>query len=206
MISLFIVTNCTRKHDSVNLGLTSGTLWATCNVGANTPTAYGDYFAWGETAPKSVYDITSYKYAVGEDQYVKYCDNEKYGHNGFTDNLKNLLPEDDAATVNWGKQWKTPTSEQWGELMRECTWTWQSNGYDVVGPNGNSIFLPAAGDFTNDSKNTEAGSIGIYWSSSFTSDCIVPFAYGVVFTKNSQSPSYEGRQFGFSVRPVRVTK
>jgi hypothetical protein len=90
--------------------------------------------------------------------------------------------------------------------MRECTWTWQSNGYKVVGPNGNSIFLPAAGDLTNNSKNTDAGSLGIYWTSSISPDCGVIMAYGVVLKKDSKSTSFEGRHFGFSVRPVWVIK
>ena len=97
------------SHEYVDLGLPSGTLWATCNVGADTPESYGDYFAWGETEPKTTYDWSTYKYCVGEyDRLTKYCSDTTYGYNGFTDDLYVLQPSDDAATVNWGEGWRTP--------------------------------------------------------------------------------------------------
>ena len=89
------------EHAYVDLGLPSGTLWATCNVGADTPEGYGDYFAWGETQPKDVYNWSNYQYCNGShDQLTKYCNNSSYGYNGFTDNLTTLQPGDDAATAN----------------------------------------------------------------------------------------------------------
>ena len=101
-----------NTHAYVDLGLPSGLLWATCNVGANNPQDYGDYFAWGETTPKDFYSWSNYKYCRGYEQLTKYCTMSDYGYNGYTDNLTTLLPEDDAATVNWGDGWRMPTKEE----------------------------------------------------------------------------------------------
>ena len=142
-----------RGHDYVDLGLPSGTLWATCNVGADSPEEDGDYFAWGETEPKEVYSWETYKWCEGtEKTLTKYCNDSKYGYNGFTDGLRELEPEDDAATANWGSMWQMPSGEQVEELINEAytttEWTKQ-NG--VLGrkftskSNGKSIFLPNSG-------------------------------------------------------------
>lgn len=117
-------------HEYVDLGLPSGTLWATCNVGANAPEEYGDYFAWGEIQPKDYYDESTYQYCIGSyNTLTKYCNNSSYGYNGFTDNLTTLQPEDDAATANWGAGWRMPTKGEWEELYNNttCTWTTQNN-------------------------------------------------------------------------------
>ena len=137
-------------HAYVDLGLPSGLLWAACNVGANAPEEYGDYFAWGETQPKDVYNWSTYQYCMGSNNTLtKYCTDPNYGYNGFTDNLTILLPEDDAATANWGNGWRMPTKEEWQELLDNTTVTWtQQNGVNgrlFTGSNGNSLFLPAAG-------------------------------------------------------------
>ena len=104
----------------VDLGLPSGLLWATCNVGANHPEDYGFYFAWGETTPKDYYDWNTYQYANGtsweDPQLTKYCNVSGYGYNGFIDNLTTLLPEDDAATANCGSGWRMPTKDDFQEL------------------------------------------------------------------------------------------
>ena len=90
-------------HEWVDLGLPSGTLWATCNVGASSPEGYGDYFAWGETEPKDYYDWSTYKWCNGNEvTLTKYCTDSFFGYNGFTDGKTELDPEDDAAYVNWG--------------------------------------------------------------------------------------------------------
>ena len=108
-------------HDFVDLGLPSGTLWATCNVGAEVPEGYGDYFAWGETEPKTVYDWTTYKYCNGDsDQLTKYCQEAIYGYDGYTDDLYDLQPSDDAATVNWGEGWRMPSASEGDELLSQC--------------------------------------------------------------------------------------
>ena len=191
-------------HEYVDLGLPSGTLWATCNVGANSPEEYGDYFAWGET---EVYDwTTNYKWAEGaSDQLTKYCDDSNYGYNGFTDDKTELDLEDDAAYVNWGTGWRMPSSEQIEELINKCTWTWTTlngiNGYEVEGPNGNSIFLPAAGYRAGDSLYDD-GSWANYWSRSLYSSkptC----AYELNFSSGRVNRDYTSRDYGESVRAVR---
>ena len=137
-------------HDYVDLGLPSGTLWATCNVGADSPEGYGDYYAWGETEPKTTYDWSTYKYCEGDfDMLTKYCSDSRYGYNGFTDNLYDLQPSDDPATVNWGEGWRMPDGAEAMELLNECDHRWDSingvSGLLVIGNNGNMLFLPAAG-------------------------------------------------------------
>ena len=157
-------------HAYVDLGLPSGTLWATCNVGAETPEGYGDYFAWGETQPKDTYNWSTYQFCNGSSsKLTKYCNNSSYGYNGFTDNLTTLLPEDDAATANWGSDWRIPFKEEWKELYDYTTNTWSTqngvNGRLFTASNGNSLFLPAAG-YRGYSSLGSAGSYGYYWSSS----------------------------------------
>ena len=100
-------------YDYVDLGLPSGILWATCNVGATVPEDYGDYFAWGETESKTNYGWNTYQYCMGNlSLLTKYCNNSSYGYNGFTDNLTILEPSDDATTVNLGADWRMPTKEE----------------------------------------------------------------------------------------------
>ena len=109
------------EHEWVDLGLPSGTLWATCNVGADNPEDYGDYFAWGETEPKVIYNWSTYKWCNGSvNTMTKYCTDSGYG---TVDNKTELDPADDAATVNWGTSWRMPTLEQLDELLTKCTWT-----------------------------------------------------------------------------------
>ena len=101
------------EHEWIDLDLPSGTLWATCNVGAKVPESHGDYFAWGETKPKSIYSWSTYAFCNSKaNRLTKYCTNSNYGDNGFTDSLTELLPEDDAATANWGEPWQTPDPAQ----------------------------------------------------------------------------------------------
>jgi hypothetical protein len=108
------------QNTFVDLGLPSGTLWATCNVGADTPEDDGTFFAWGETSKKNLYNWGNYKYCNGvNDTYTKYCTNGEYGYNGFADGLTELLPEDDAATANWGKEWQMPSKAQFEELIND---------------------------------------------------------------------------------------
>ncbi len=193
------------EHGYVDLGLPSGLKWATCNVGANTPEEYGYYFAWGEVEPKTTYDWSTYKYGTSYDQLTKYCNNSSYGKDGFTDNKTVLDPEDDAATVNWGGAWRMPTKAEQDELRNNCTWNWTTqngvNGYKVTGPNGNSIFLPAAG-YMYEGALSSAGSDGDYWSSSLYTDYPY-YAYVVYFNSDDVGWSHYGyRYYGLSVRPV----
>lgn len=205
-------------HEYVDLGLS--VKWATCNVGASKPEEYGDYFAWGETEPYYIeghsqdnpcsnwktgktagYDWPSYKWCNGSYIQTKYCTNSSWG---TVDNKTVLDLADDAAYVNWGGGWRMPTKEEHDELRTKCTWTWGAqngvNGYTVVGPNGNSLFLPAAGR-RYDSYLYNVGSWGDYWSSSLCSDYSIN-AYGLGFDSDGVYSGSYGRFSGFAVRPV----
>jgi hypothetical protein len=195
-------------HDYVDLGLTSGTLWATMNVGATKVEDDGDHVAWGETSPKNEYTWETYKYSEGDyNLLTKYCNNSEYGYEGFVDNQKELLPEDDAACVHWGDNWRTPTDSMWIELVKECDWTWvtqnRRTGCKVSSKvNGNSIFLPAAGVMYKNligNRNHH----GYYLSSTLNGGS--PYSIRIVefYNGGHQNVGYF-RQDGLSVRPVRV--
>ena len=192
---------------AVDLGLPSGLKWASCNVGATTPEGYGNYYAWGETETKDDYSWATYKHANGaEDKLTKYCYNASYGNNGFTDNKIVLEPADDAATANWGEEWRMPTDAEWTELRKQCTWTWTTqngiNGYLVTSKtNSNSIFLPAAG-YRSDTDLFNAGSDGYYWSSSLNENS-PDNAWYVSFLSGYVDRFYDYRGDGFPVRPVQ---
>jgi hypothetical protein len=185
------------SHEYVDLGLPSGTLWATCNVGAATPESYGDYFAWGETTPKNTYNGSTYQYYAGSN-LTKYTG---------SDGLTTLLPEDDAATANWGSDWRMPTEEEWNELLNNttCTWTTQNdvNGRLFTASNGNSLFLPAAGYRLNSNLYT-AGGYGYYWSSSLLMDN-PDYARALYFDPDNYYMDISGRDRGLSVRAVRAS-
>ena len=188
----------TGGHAYVDLGLPSGLLWATCNVGADTPEDYGYYFAWGETQPKSDYSWSTYQYGDGS-TFTKYTG---------SDGLTTLLPEDDAATANWGSGWRMPTQAEWQELLNYTThiWTTQNGvtGRLFTATNGNSLFLPAAG-CRDGTSLYNAGTSGHYWSSSLYTD-FPSRAWGLVFYSGNCSMSYYGRVRGFAVRPVRFSR
>ena len=187
----------------IDLGLPSGLLWATCNVGANAPEEYGDYFAWGETQPKNYYDWSTYIYGSNWNQLTKYCSDFYFGYNGFTDNLTILLPEDDAATANWGSDWRMPTREEWQELYQNTTHTWTTqngvNGRLFTASNGNSLFLPAAG-FRSGSLD-DAGSGGYYRSSSLYTN-YPSTAWVFYFGSDYYYMGDDDRYYGLTVRPV----
>ena len=160
------------------------------------PYEYGHYFAWGETERKEVYEWSTYKYSE-DNKMTKYCNISDDGYEGFTDNLTILESGDDAATVNWGSGWRTPTKEQWEELIDNTNgaWTTQNEVYGrVFYGNGQSIFLPAAGDRDH----------GSYWSSSLDTNYPIRSWY-FHFSSRYFEMSYDGiRLYGFSVRPVRA--
>ncbi|MBO5720165.1 MAG: hypothetical protein J6R61_01350 [Bacteroidales bacterium] len=196
-------------HEYVDLGLPSGLMWATCNVGATTPEGYGDYFAWGETEPKATYDVSTYKYCNGTiDSFTKYCTESDLGFDFGTEDNKTMLElSDDAARVNWGGDWRMPTGDEMEELMdtNNCTWEWTTqngvNGYKVTSnKNGNSIFLPAAGERYNYDLNN-AGSNGYYWSSSLVASYCQCANY-ILFDSGSVGLYDSGRISGQSVRAV----
>ncbi len=199
-------------HDWVDLGLPSGTLWATRNVGASSPEGYGDYFAWGETEPKDYYDWSTYKWCNGsDDSMTKYCTYGIYGYDGFKDGKTELDPEDDAAYVNWGPSWRMPTTEQQKELCEKCSSTWTTlngvSGRLFTGPNGNTLFLPAAGHRWYDLLRYP-GTFCSAWSrtlspnSSNHASCLY-FDSGYVGWNGGYS---NARDNGFSVRAVRVSQ
>ncbi|MBO7134868.1 MAG: hypothetical protein J6W06_12025 [Bacteroidales bacterium] len=200
-------TGALNGHEWVDLGLPSGLLWATTNVGAENPEEYGDYFAWGETTTKEIYDWSTYRYCDGRlSTLTKYCNNAESGNNGFTDNLTTLEASDDAATANWGAGWRMPTYDEMVELKDNCTVTWTTqngvNGRLFTGPNGNSIFLPAAGiRYGSDLGN--AGSFGRYWSSSLYTGYPDNARYLYFYSDNYNVSDFV-RGSGFSVRPVCV--
>ena len=197
-------------HEFVDLALPSGTLWATCNVGANEPEEFGDYFAWGETVPKEIYDWKSYQYGRffnGRYELNKYCTDSVLGLNGFVDNLTILEPADDAATANWGADWRTPSAAEWEELF-ETVPNELATRNDVMGwlftaANGNSLFLPAAGYFWETVFN--AG-LGIYWSNTLQS--VFPNrSWSFHFnTDSNHLCGSSDRNRGQSVRAVRSVK
>ncbi len=201
-------------HEFVDLGLPSGTLWATCNVGASSPEDYGDYFAWGETEPydengKTLFDWSTYKWCEGSiSTMTKYCISNSYGNDGFTDGKTELDVDDDAAYVNWGTAWCMPSSEQFDELRTKCTWTWtvknNVNGFEVKGTNGNSIFLPAAGRRDRSSLEV-AGSGGLYWTRALD-EIYSSGAWYLGFLSAGFGAETSRRCVGFSVRPVRFSE
>ena len=189
-------------YEYVDLGLPSGLKWATMNVGANAPEGYGDYFAWGETEPKDYYDWSTYKWCNGsENTLTKYCTSSNYG---TVDNKTTLDLEDDAAHANWGGAWRMPTFDEFVELWTKCTWEWTSlngvYGRKVTGPNGNSIFLPAAG-CRHGSSLDYAGSYGYYWSSSLYTDDPL-YGWYLSFNSSNFGMSSRNRCYGRSVRAV----
>ena len=198
----------TESHDVdsdfVDLGLSSGTLWATCNIGASTPEEYGDYFAWGETSPKRNYDWSSYKFGQ-ESSFSKY---------NTVDGLTQLELEDDAAYVILGKEWRMPTHEEELELAKECSWESVIlngiSGYKITGPNGNSIFMPRGGLYDGTDYACEGSTLsnvntcGWYWSSTLNSKGS-SYAQGLCFYPSLiENVVDHERCDGHNIRPVYV--
>ncbi len=190
-------------HEYVNLGLS--VKWATCNIGANVPEEYGDFYSWGEVSIKSSNAHADYKWYKDGNfmQKMKYCFDSDLG---TVDNKISLDEEDDAAIMNWGKSWRMPTYEEQEELMNGCTWEWTTdyNGSGVAGrigtskKNGNKIFLPAGGHrYWSDDR----GGSGFYWSSSMNPERDSP--YSLQFNEDIMTMwDSSGPFWGMSVRPV----
>ena len=203
------VVSCPDDHHphAIDLGLPSGTKWACCNVGASTPEGYGGLYSWGETKTKSHYDWDDYTLCIsGFFSLTKYCTDSMYGFNDFTDNLTELLPEDDAATVNMGTSWCMPSIAQIEELLNKCSSEEiQVNGMNVIhfiGPNGNQIILPLAGhDYYRGYE--QAGIYGDYWSRSLHLDDNSKAGSFWLYIGNISKTNYEERNCGLSVRAVR---
>lgn len=194
-------------HEYVDLGLPSGTLWATCNVGASAPEESGQYFAWGETQPKTIYDWPHYTLCKGSiATLTNYCMNEKYG---TADRLSELADNHDAATTRWGKAWCMPTKAQAEELLSPTNTRITSttingiNGFTISSLSGDaSIFLPAAGAVI-DTTNSMAGEHAEYWTRSLQTDDSSRAHYMYI---DSYRPITDNqlRFIGCPIRPVRV--
>ena len=188
----------TETHAYVDLGLS--VKWATCNIGASSPEEYGDYFAWGETAPKDVYVWSTYKWCNGsQNTLTKYCTNKEYG---AVDNKITLELEDDAAHVNWGGEWRMPTKEELEELHKKCTWTPTKingvSGREIIGPNGNKLFLPNSG-YCSEGKYPGGGT-GHCWSNTSS----LHRAYCLTYSwDGNKFVAADLRSFGFTIRAVR---
>ena len=193
-------------HEYVDLGLS--VKWATMNVGATTPEGAGDYFAWGETTAKSTYSWSNYTLCNGsKTTMTKYCESSDYG---TVDNKTTLDPEDDAAHVNWGGNWRMPTKAEQDELRDNCTWTPTTengvNGFRVTsnkeGYTDKSIFLPAAG--ARDQSDLYYADLYSYYLSSSLNELNSYCAYNLSFNFDSGVVGFEryDRYYGLSVRAV----
>lgn len=226
------VSGKTGGHEYVDLGLPSGLKWATCNVGAEKATEFGDFFAWGEVVPKKEYNWNSYKWSSivklansnFKRRQIKYCANSIIVRDGNTympkeglpDTLSTLLSQDDAASAIWGKKWRMPSSEEHKELLDGCDWVWtddfaNSGVAGMIGTsksNGNTIFVPASG-FRMDSTLRERGNFGAYWSSSLSRkqdnmNIMNPSgcALGFYIKTSGALVNWDDRFFGMNVRAV----
>ena len=205
-VRMFVLESSDTR-EAVDLGLS--VKWASCNVGATEPTEYGDYFAWAMTegyeGGNTTFNWASYAYCNGAyNRLTKYCNDATYGRK---DGLLILEQDDDAAVINWGAKWRVPTEAEMTELREKCKWRMQPKGnvkyngvagYEVTGPNGNTIFLPSAGYRYNSSLRS-AGSAGRYWTNSISevnpsnARCF-DFTTGMMVDK--------ARYYGFSIRAV----
>ncbi len=193
-------TGTLNGHEWVDLGLS--VKWATCNVGASSPSDYGGYYAWGETSTKSSYDWENCFDCLNPKEYNKDSAWGTYKLGGQT----RITPTSghDTARENWGSTWRMPTHAENDELCKKCKWTWTSrngqSGYAVTGPNGSSIFLPAAG-YCFGTDSNYVGSYGYYWSSTLSSSYSGSARY-LGFYSSYHGTYGNGRRSGRSVRPV----
>ena len=207
----------TEEVEYVDLGLPSGLKWASCNLGANSPEQPGDYYAWGETAPKEDYGTDTYKYLKGVTleggsivhRLTKYCTVPADGLDGFTDGKTQLEPADDAATVRLGAPWRMPTEAEAEELLAGCTWTKETiNDIPCLRAtsktNGKSIVICVSG-FMSGTINDTRGTMTMLWTSTlYSGEC----DRGVTFLelgKETFNPQvgYGFRFLGLPIRPVR---
>ena len=180
--SVISAANKINGHEYVDLGLS--VKWATCNVGASSPSDYGMYYAWGQTSTEC--ELW---------EFPKKPKGSIAGKSSY-----------DAARANWGGTWRLPTVDEFEELVKECTWTWTTqdghNGYRVTGKNGKSIFLPAAGGFY-DGDVSGSGKHGYYWSATlYKNKTYIRHAYYLHFNNSYYDWKYNTYILGFTIRPV----
>lgn len=209
------ISGTENGHYWVDLGLS--VKWATCNIGAILPERYGNYFAWGEVIPRTTQlNWAGYKYCNGTyNSLTKYGIDSLYG---VVDNKTILEPEDDAAHVIWGGEWRMPTKEEIQELIDKCNWKeYTKNDVDGIlftAANGNSIFIPKAGyyytDFDGSNDYYSMGHSNI-WSSSLqipdeNHRPLAAHKMQLLFyfeeNKLSLEVGYEARCYGLPIRPV----
>ena len=203
-----------NNNEAVDLGLPSGTLWATCNVGADSPWEYGYYFSWGQTQSGGGFGWATYKYCNGTYKTLtKYCINSSYG---IVDGKAVLEPIDDAATANWGEDWKMPSREQLEELLNSnyTTVKWIMlygvNGIKITSKSNNKSIFLSAGGYSHSYGQSNKGEQGYYWSNELTissvepgcSACYMSFGSTGGSVSNNLSGGHN-RCEGLSVRPVR---
>lgn len=181
-------------HDYVDLGLPSGTMWATCNMDSNAPEEYGGIYAWGEIETKEVYSWDTYKWSNGrptKDNYTltKYCPSDGYGN---VDNKMTLDAADDVAHVKWGGSWHVPTDAEFQELLDNCSCVYMkqngAKGFQINGPKGKSIFIPIG--------NYE------YWSSSLRPNGHGTNANALEYADGALNISGLLRYEGHAIRPI----
>ena len=190
-------------YDYVDLKLPSGTLWATCNIGANKPEEFGYFYAWGENNIKFAYNWQSYMHGKYK-ELTKYCNKPSFGRHGLVDNITTLQACDDAATTRWGRGWHIPTKKQWDELYQNTRGkiVVQNDvlGWIFTAANGKTLFLPEA--------SYEEYRCGSYWSSTlFGEEPIFAyyfhFYYGGSYYGDRCMMVEHGLRFeGKSIRPV----
>lgn len=221
-----------QTFTTVDLGLSSGNLWTTCNIGAFNPWDYGDYYAWGETTPKYYYSWSSYSHCKGTMHSItKYCNDLEYGANGFTDTLTTLVSCDDAISATLDTVFSLPTYNDWCELDSQCYWVWTDFyfGHNVPGYiiykaktpedkglkvfNGSTpsaaysisdthIFLPAAGG-RRKWNLCNAGNYGYYWSSTLLKQ-YPSRAHRLYFdSENIYTDRSSNRCYSHPIRPIR---
>ena len=189
-------------HEYVDLGLPSGLKWATCNIGASKPEEYGDYFAWGEIETKQSFIDDNYEHSIikrsfwGGEKRIFTCIGKDISSTKY-----------DVAKANWGESWRLPTLAEWAELKRYCVWSRflevpRRMGYQITGPNGNSIFLPFAGGSYGKLGPYFKGQVGEYWSSESNISGLLDLAYSFKSNLDEIKVRESHRSNGLSVRPV----
>lgn len=196
-------------HEWVDLGLPSGLKWATCNIGASSPEEVGDFFAWGETEPRSKFTSDNYKFGTWDADRAftgtKYIADAKFGN---VDGKLSLDPEDDAAIVQWGGKWRMPTAEEIDELREFCVWELVGDYYnneDVLSRlksriNGNVLILPFAGALS-ERGGCEKDLSGNFWSSNLHPE-YQGYARYLLVESRHRSTNMCCRYCGLSIRPV----
>ncbi len=191
--------------EAVDLGLPSGTLWASCNIGASKPEEFGDYFSWGETEPKASYKLEEYRHFKPGQENVTAI------RRAFADLGKDIAgTQYDVAHVKWGDEWQMPSLGQIQELETNCVWVWTPlndvAGYKVTSKtNGNSIFLPAAGSKASQ-RTSNIGVYGLYWTSTLAYDGPSGGCNMLIQQGSDRRRQTSSRALGYTVRAVQVVK